>query len=223
MTFRERLNLIRWALGLGENPNPPKPVPVVRITWDIDPAVRVLENGIEVTGVGNMLVQAGVTRAFRVVPISPFRVLMVKGTDPNGQFVATIQGPTGDIREVSFSGDDPFTLPPEFQLRQLGQIGGNVKLDSSNDSPGAVVAQALRRFNHNVLRLPGFRAAVMDEVNSAREVPQISTVLVAMGEDVPGTAVKRQRFQITVERTDKEPPDKARADHSAMVAKGRGE
>jgi len=228
MTFIERYKLILWALGLAGNPLP-KPKPA-RVTYSHGSGVAIFSRAAglgmkmkEFKQVDNDdvdLVGEGSDLRVEARAISRFRVLSVQCQDAAGELTAVIQKPDGTTRTVTFDASDRFNLPPEFQLVQVGSIGGNVKLDSPNDSPGAVVAQAMRRFNNNVLRKEKFRATVSDEVGSIGQMPKVSTVWVAFGEDVPGTPVKRQRLQITVERVDQEPPELPR--QTPLVAMGKG-
>jgi hypothetical protein len=136
----------------------------------------------------------------------PYPTSILRTGDSIGKLKAVIAHPDGTVRNVVFDAERPVTVPQGFRCVQVGHIGSNVKLDSPNDSPGAMIANGLRRFNQNVMREPEFKATVSDEVNSTEQVVQASTVWVAFG--APGN---RHRFQITVERTDREPPPVARS------------
>lgn len=89
---------------------------------------------------------------------------IVQHNDAVGDLTVLCRRPDGQLEELRFDTSKPRScpVPDGFRVLQIGAISPVVPFENPS-SPGALVANAMRRFNDNVLRFPDFKGIVRDE------------------------------------------------------------
>jgi hypothetical protein len=132
-------------------------------------------------------------------------VQIVQHNDLVGELTVLCRKPDGALEELHFDTSKPRTcpVPNGFRVLQIGAISPNIPFENPS-SMGTLLANALRRFNDNVLRNPTFKGIVRDEgMHQDGQEGGTSTLLLELGQ---------YKYDIVISERKGEVPDGAVAD-----------
>lgn len=164
MTWRERWNHLLIALGAREDRMPEK---VRQLCLSLDyqrQTIGILQSRIDGQ---HATIRMWKDRVFELETSAPNEgranmIQIVQHNDAVGRLTVTMRTPSGQIEERTFDASNPVEIPAGWRVVQIGAISQNIPFENPS-SMGTLLANALRRFNDNVLRNPTFRGIVRDE------------------------------------------------------------